>query len=310
MSYIRKRNLEFLSAIVLQFFFVTDSWSYECSRVNYDDPAAVSQVWRQSCIPFFISDQSALFQETNTASIAIQSFNRWSSATESCTSLVFQYGGYVSEGAFFDRNTPTNNKNVLTSVDSEADLERLIEQGLWPQADLVAITLTRYEPNTGEIVDADIVVNAAKFSIVEIDPDVSCGNNSDTHDLENTLVHEVGHFIGFAHVTDAEATMFANAKSCETKKRDLSMDDLGGLCSVYPAFGPIVTCSPSVTGYDATGIEAFRNQCVRYAPKEEIEGCDCSTATSVDATKSDLVHLSWTLIMFAGLFIFRRKTVS
>ena len=300
-----KPKLGIIIGSLLQFFVAGESWSYECSRVNYDDPAAVSQVWRQTCIPFFISDQSALFQNTGTASIAIQSFNRWSSETESCTSLVFQYGGFVSEGAFFDRNTPSNNKNVLTSVDSETELERLIDQGLWPQADLVAITLTRYEPNTGEIVDADIVVNAAKFSIIEIDPAVSCGNNSDTHDLENTLVHEVGHFIGFAHVTDAEATMFANAKSCETKKRDLSSDDLGGLCTVYPAFGPIVTCSPSLNGYDATGITTFRNQCARYSPSEEVEGCDCSTIHARENSK--FFHGGLWLLLVTGMLLFRRK---
>jgi len=300
-----KPKLGIVIGSLLQLLFVGDALSYECSRVNYDDPASVSQVWRQTCIPFFISDQSLLFQNTNTASIAVQSFNRWSSQTESCTSLVFQYGGYVSEGAFFDRNTPSNNRNVLTSVDSEVDLERLIDQGLWPQADLVAITLTRYEPNTGEIVDADIVVNAAKFSIIEIDPSVSCGNNSDTHDLENTLVHEVGHFIGFAHVTDTDATMFANAKSCETKKRDLSADDLGGLCSVYPAFGPIVTCSPSLSGYDATGITAFRNQCDRYTSSQEVEGCDCSTLHTHNASK--FVNGSWVLLIVVALLLRRRR---
>ena len=99
--------------------------------------------------------------------------------------------------------------------------------------------------------------------------------------------------------------MFANAKSCETKKRDLSSDDLGGLCSVYPAFGPIVTCSPSLSGYDATGITSFRDQCARYTSSQEVEGCDCSTLHAHRASK--LVNVGLILLMVAGLLLRRQR---
>ena len=110
------------------------------------------------------------------------SFEQWSSKVQNCTSLNFYYGGYIDEGAEFDTNNPANNHNVVTSLDTEANLELLMSQGLWPSRDLVAITLTRYEPVSGEIVDADIVLNNVVFTLEEIEPGTSCGNNAFRHD--------------------------------------------------------------------------------------------------------------------------------
>ena len=239
-----------------------------------------------------------MFQDAKTASIATNSFKQWSSDTQSCTSINFFYGGYIDEGVAFDKNNPSNNHNVVTSLDTEANLESLMGQGLWPSRDLVAITLTRYEPSTGEIVDADIVLNNVVFKLEEIAPGTSCGNNAYRHDIANTLVHEVGHFIGFAHVAGQDATMFANARNCETLKRDLSMDDISGVCSVYPSSGPIVTCSPPVSGYEEVNTQAFRRQCERF-DQEPIEGCDCSTFAGTRSTHG----LKETVWLAATLFV-------
>jgi hypothetical protein len=53
-------------------------------------------------------------------------------------------------------------------------------------------------------------------------------------DLQNTATHELGHLIGLDHAPDPESTMAASADSGETKKRDLTADDIAGLCAVYP----------------------------------------------------------------------------
>ena len=57
-------------------------------------------------------------------------------------------------------------------------------------------------------------------------------------DLENVFAHELGHYLGLAHSTEAEATMFASAVAGETLKRDLAADDVEGLCAAYPPGTP------------------------------------------------------------------------
>ena len=271
------------------------SHAYECSPVDESDPTVPTQVWRQTCIPFVISTQSEFLDNSEMRSTVVSSFDRWSKNTQSCTSLSFVYGGLVDFGAGFDATNPSNNHNVVTSLDTQEALDQARADGSWPAENLVAITLTRFVPSTGEIVDADIVFNNASFDFEIIEEGTACGNNSMKHDLMNTLVHEVGHFVGFAHVADANATMFQNAMNCETKKRDLENDDQSGLCSVYPASGPIVTCQPSLADYDSAGTQGFRSQCSRVE-QVPVDGCDCSAIN-----KQSQAMLAHALLLFGGL---------
>ncbi|MEM7675845.1 MAG: matrixin family metalloprotease, partial [Myxococcota bacterium] len=127
----------------------------------------------------------------------------------------------------------------------------------------------------GEIFDADIILNLAEFDFGRVTNTAACesGANATIFDLENTLVHEIGHFIGFDHVPDSDATMFASAQACETLKRDLAADDLDGLCTVYPAGAPPQTCSPAADYGNGGFLTRFRNQC------ETSEGCRCVGST-------------------------------
>lgn len=109
----------------------------------------------------------------------------------------------------------------------------------------------------GEIVDADIEVNAVNFLWGDLvsTPDAS------SQDLQNALTHEVGHFIGLDHTCymgavanppldqngqeipscdtappDVKATtMFASAMPGDLSKRSLEEDDQAAVCSIYPA---------------------------------------------------------------------------
>src|SRR5262249_12425102 len=66
----------------------------------------------------------------------------------------------------------------------------------------IALTTVTYDTHTGEIFDADIEVNSAKYTLTTDD------NNVQT-DLQSVLTHEAGHFFGLAHTTAPDATMQA-----------------------------------------------------------------------------------------------------
>lgn len=110
---------------------------------------------------------------------------------------------------------------------------RIVFRRAWPALvapETIALTTYAYRPSTGELLDADIDVNAEghvlSAALAMPPPDVI--------DLENTLTHELGHVLGFAHVLDPEATMFFSSAAAETRKRDLSPDDVAAVCETYP----------------------------------------------------------------------------
>jgi hypothetical protein len=126
-----------------------------------------------------------------------------------------------------------------------------------------------YEPNqlaltsafvraSGEIVDADIEINAFNHPTWVVSGDPITLLEQGAIDLQNTLSHEVGHVLGFDHscwdpvngpqplngdkpltpcADDpelAQATMAPTAPPGDVNKRVLHADDRRALCEVYP----------------------------------------------------------------------------
>lgn len=96
---------------------------------------------------------------------------------------------------------------------------------------LLAITSLTYDRLSGVLVDADIEINDWN-NIFSAESTVIKGTN----DLQNTLTHEMGHFMGMDHSDDHEATMFGQAPDDEEKKRSLHQDDIDGVCDLYQEF--------------------------------------------------------------------------
>lgn len=150
----------------------------------------------------------------------IDSFGAWQNA--GCTDILLEYGGAASgtETNFVSDVRDGENRLVWRETDWPGDPEAL------------AITTLIYRTATGEILDGDIDVNGTTFSWT------SSLDTMPINDAQNTLTHEVGHLIGFAHAPDTEATMFGNSGPGEISKRDLAPDDIQGVCFVYPAGAP------------------------------------------------------------------------
>src|SRR5690606_35670609 len=108
------------------------------------------------------------------------------------------------------------------------------------------VTTTTYFRGSGEIVDADIEMNAAWFDFTDLTgPPCAEGQSGGcvATDIHNTATPEIGPMTGPDHTPDRNATMFASAPRGETSKRRLGETDIDGICAIYPAGGPTSHCA-------------------------------------------------------------------
>jgi hypothetical protein len=92
----------------------------------------------------------------------------------------------------------------------------------------LGLTTVVFDPATGEIYDADMEINTAQQDMTLRDP-----VPADGYDFDSVVTHETGHFLGLAHSTDKHATMFAHYNPGSTAMRNLTADDVAGICAVY-----------------------------------------------------------------------------
>jgi hypothetical protein len=126
-----------------------------------------------------------------------------------------------------------------SSTDDGINVIRWVKSGWDDDYDpsVLAVTVTTYDAESGRITDADIAINAGDHHVwTAADDENACIGG---YDLQNTLTHEMGHAFGLAHEKlDPQATMYPTANPCETSKRDLAAQDLGGLNFLYVVVGP------------------------------------------------------------------------
>ena len=129
---------------------------------------------------------------------------------------------------------------------------------------VIALTTVLHDPSSGRILSADIELvgwdGTGKGGAIPIippgatppvprhgwyftcyagaQPSKECVNYDEPdcfyQDLQNTITHEAGHFVGLAHSNVAGATMNPTTSPGETAKRSLSADDIAGVCAIYP----------------------------------------------------------------------------
>jgi matrixin len=196
-----------------------------CSPPVDDDCGTVLQ-WRQPCVGFAVeksgSVQVPLDEIEQTARTA---FAAWTAVdcgggehprievddlgTVSCSKVEYnQHGG---------------NANVIVFRDTE-----------WPHmdegsgtTDTIALTTVTYDVTKGDIFDADMEINSVQNQFTTADTMVDV-------DLRSVMTHEAGHFLGLAHSTVADATMFPNYMNGSTELRHLKDDDQQAICNAYP----------------------------------------------------------------------------
>jgi hypothetical protein len=180
------------------------------------------------------------------------------------------FGAWVSSDAKIPRlafDARDNKGNVVLSPDGENRIYYAPIRVPGHEGDL-AITLGYTNDATGEIVEADMIVNSLRpFALLAATTGSTpstpkdTGGNSDhkgpesskettgehapaaappapscaeTYDFRSIVTHEAGHFFGLGEdMTDSSATMYYSTPPCDLRKRDLKSDDTEQVSSLY-----------------------------------------------------------------------------
>lgn len=183
---------------------------------------------QSGALPMFWSNSSVVFTINDGADPRIAD-----GTDEAAVRLAFREWDDVSSSriAFFEDTGASRSRTDWSSDDVHLVIWDMAgTSGFFDSASggLVAITPVDFVPNTGEILDADILFNGKNYTF---STDLTGG----TFDIQNVATHEVGHFIGLDHSAVVGATMNPFANTGDTRLRSLEQDDIAGASAIYPA---------------------------------------------------------------------------
>ena len=226
MSY-RIQKVGVFGIFVLASIYSSPALSFECTRsTKYD---FVSLRWDGlNPIPYATQKNEVQKISPELLQSALEfGFSAWSEP--SCSSLRFEYKGEV------EVDTPLSDMNQIITISDD-----------WPEGtiDAVGLTTMTYNSLNGVIKYGKIEINESTFQFVDV-LENNCSFSSE-YDLHSVLTHEIGHFIGLAHLSleDAQsrldlgedpASMSRQVEPCDFQFRSLEADDLEGACYMYPA---------------------------------------------------------------------------
>lgn len=128
----------------------------------------------------------------------------------------------------------------------------------WPwKRFAMANTLTSYNSATGEMLQADIMVNADMLDELALEPD------AEHYDLQSVLTHELGHALGMLHTTHARSdTMWPTGFLGDLSHRTLEADDIEGVEALYARinsddFAESLGCQVTVVGAAGSPLSAL-----------------------------------------------------
>jgi hypothetical protein len=104
----------------------------------------------------------------------------------------------------------------------------------WPYGDRLAVTMLSHDSLTGQVVDADILVNGEKpLSMLTEGASHRPPHAGAPYDLAAVLTHEMGHVLGLDESDVPEATMWPKIRRGDTEPRTLAPDDEQGVEAIY-----------------------------------------------------------------------------
>jgi len=194
-------------------------------------------LWHEPKVTIYLDDSlGKLGPQANDA--IVQAFGQWVTSDPKLPQLVFDSGKTSAQPKQDGKNTVSY--APITAPGHEHD---------------VAITITYANDKTGEIVEADVILNA-RYPMGVLTPKALAGADEgkgqgksddgrrsdeavgceNRYDAQNVATHEAGHFFGLGEdMTERGATMFLSIDQCETHKRLLSSTDVGAVNALYAA---------------------------------------------------------------------------
>ncbi|WP_044245847.1 matrixin family metalloprotease [Chondromyces apiculatus] len=173
--------------------------------------------WKRTCIGFALQEDASEKVPLEDARASLSdAFYIWQSA---------DCGGAPPGLAIQDMGTVTCGEVEYNSEAGNANL-MVFRDGVWPHEGgqhNIALTTVSYDPNTGELYNADIEVNTAGYDF----------SGEFSYDLTWVLTHETGHFLGLGH-SEPPAIMQPSYDPSQVGGPDLSPDDVAGICAAYP----------------------------------------------------------------------------
>ncbi len=178
--------------------------------------------WHKTEIKIILDPSLEMLGPMNKIERAImETFQVWIQDADLPIDFRFMHGTCKEPGYSKDQA----NSNCIMASDSKE---------MWEShsGDPGATTLVTYTPDSGEIIDGDIVYNAADWDW-SINEEVK-GSLS----FKSVTAHEIGHLLGLGHSDVLEATMFPKIRLGETIKETLHVDDTDAIDSLYVDFDP------------------------------------------------------------------------
>ncbi len=199
-------------------------WGYE--RIVVESEEQPYLFWEDAAFPlvwYLDEDGSDDLDFDLLEDVLKGSFQTWQNVN--CSYFSHQYGGpidkQVSDFNAFSREADGTNLLIFTESDWPAE---------WDGA--IAITVPMFYPNSGRVLEIDMIFNGQDFSW-STDP----GGVSGKMDVANIATHEIGHFLGLDHSESLAATMYYSTSTGLTVASTLSADDIQGVCAIYPVEG-------------------------------------------------------------------------
>lgn len=259
--------------------------------------------WKGACVTYAINEQATTGIPFDAAQKVIdQAFGTWTRSL--CGNTAAKVGMQVYdlgavECAEVRYNSGSPNQNLI-----------VFRETSWPYndaANTLGLTTVTFNAETGEIYDADMEINATEHNL-----SISEQVPQNGFDLLSVITHEAGHFLGLAHATSPNATMFASYRPGTISLRSLATDDVAGLCAMYPNDKErVVDTKVNASGVVAadacsqTPRHGFTKKCEE--PQEEDKGCAVAPSSSSPSSSGSPAFAALAAVGVLGAAAVRRR---
>ncbi|HZZ85222.1 MAG TPA: matrixin family metalloprotease [Anaeromyxobacteraceae bacterium] len=281
--------------------FSTEAYGYVRSTTSVGDPAnGLCLWWGKRQVSFAVNATSAATPPNRTAcpscapcqdaaaaaTLVAATLPSWNGATrageaQACTDLTFQSAGTTDKVALGNDGV-----NLIVFRSGQCQDTSVVPQGdpcrstvgacsakynCWEHdvTGTIGLTTTTFNPNTGEILDADIELhgwdghNPPNGSYFTCAPSPSCGAapygasplpaDCTYVDVASIALHEAGHVLGLDHTCQYAApyssctpdSVMQPTIPTGATRRTLDADDVTGVCTIYPKGAATLTCAPA-----------------------------------------------------------------